>query len=384
MKRSIRILTALLILPAVAGLLQLGPFTSPSQVAADGTDNPRSGWGSWDFDKVDPDNDGCTTQEEWGTDPATGGARDPASFWDFFDTPPRDNHINIIDIGRVVARFGAVEGSPDYYPSFDRSAPPAGSGIWASGPPDGQVNILDVGLMIAQFGHACREIEWCNGYVIAEPDQEYHADFSVYPGERIRDCYTIFDEQGRAVDYLIHEAEAEDAAEELSEEQVAEMGLTMPTHDEAKAIAEATGQDWETMELLPWYRWTCIGSAWYRSIFNQTLMKIRVVRSYVTTPYGNIVWRPPNAEISVPKTNSGWRLASNGLRLWTYPISYFRYPDIVAVGETHGQGRFELRAFGLTIQTRTLHLYVKFKAGVPGPGPRPPELHPCHFSGRPH
>ncbi len=34
---------------------------------------------------IDTDLDGCSDKAELGSDPATGGERDPASFWDFFD-----------------------------------------------------------------------------------------------------------------------------------------------------------------------------------------------------------------------------------------------------------------------------------------------------------
>jgi hypothetical protein len=55
---------------------------------------------------VDPDNDGCTTDEELGSNQLLGGRRDLNNHFDFFDTPPRDNTISVVDISRIVAHFG--------------------------------------------------------------------------------------------------------------------------------------------------------------------------------------------------------------------------------------------------------------------------------------
>ena len=115
--------------------------------------------------------DGCSTWEELGATASLGGLRDPFNFWDFYDapttgTPPvRDQMVNILDIGAIVARFGATGVStidplsppppaPPYHPAFDRSSP-VGPDLWNLGPADGVINIIDTGAAVAQFGHTC-------------------------------------------------------------------------------------------------------------------------------------------------------------------------------------------------------------------------------------
>ena len=115
--------------------------------------------------------DGCSTWEELGATASLGGLRDPFNFWDFYDapttgTPPvRDQMVNILDIGAIVARFGATGVStidplsppppaPPYHPAFDRSSP-VGPDLWNLGPADGDINIIDTGAAVAQFGHTC-------------------------------------------------------------------------------------------------------------------------------------------------------------------------------------------------------------------------------------
>ncbi|MGB2693671.1 MAG: flexitail domain-containing putative surface protein, partial [Dehalococcoidia bacterium] len=122
---------------------------------------------------VDSDNDGCTDGQELGPNRALGGQRNPAYFWDFYDTPnasgTRDHLIATDDLARVVGRFGAsrvpAPGKaqalqealtpppplPAYHPGFDRSAV---AGV-LSGPPDGSITVNDILLLVAQFGHSC-------------------------------------------------------------------------------------------------------------------------------------------------------------------------------------------------------------------------------------
>ncbi|MGB2696218.1 MAG: flexitail domain-containing putative surface protein, partial [Dehalococcoidia bacterium] len=60
----------------------------------------------------DTDLDACVDARELGSNPAQGGARDPKSFWDFFDTPDPMNHRDSIisagDILRLASRFGTT------------------------------------------------------------------------------------------------------------------------------------------------------------------------------------------------------------------------------------------------------------------------------------
>jgi hypothetical protein len=104
--------------------------------------------------------------------PATGGARDPLSFWDFFDVPTtsaRDGAISLQDVVGVLRRFGSrrTDGEPEEEVALTeaQSAPPAAPAYHAAydrtprapftGPPDGAISVQDVALVIAQFGHTC-------------------------------------------------------------------------------------------------------------------------------------------------------------------------------------------------------------------------------------
>lgn len=116
---------------------------------------------------LDSDSDGCTDVQELGSNPLLGGQRNPDNFWDFFDTPnpnatpQRDKFISVVDIARVVARFG-TSGDPGidplsrppktgYHTAYDRFAV-AGK---LSGPADGFIGAGDILLVVLQFGHSC-------------------------------------------------------------------------------------------------------------------------------------------------------------------------------------------------------------------------------------
>ena len=126
----------------------------------------------------DSDRDGCADAREPGASPTLGGQRDPASFWDFYDVPAgtplqRDQRVNIIDIGAIVLRFGAVSDQPptkqdalaealttpldltSYHAAYDRGGPIPGEDLWDLQGPDGAINILDIGAAVIQFGHTC-------------------------------------------------------------------------------------------------------------------------------------------------------------------------------------------------------------------------------------
>ena len=112
------------------------------------------------------DNDGCTDLQETNPGPLQGAPRDPHNYWDFFDTPSdvnvRDRAIAIGDVGRLVARFGAVGDPsirqssppllpPEYHPAFDRT-PSIGLG---GGRPNGSITVQDLALLVLQFGDTC-------------------------------------------------------------------------------------------------------------------------------------------------------------------------------------------------------------------------------------
>ncbi|MEX1253121.1 MAG: flexitail domain-containing putative surface protein [Dehalococcoidia bacterium] len=124
----------------------------------------------------DSDSDGCTDEREDGSDPLSGGLRDPLNFWDFFDTPDeanaRDRAITVGDNARVAERFGTYDAGsaffdrtsdplempdspPSYHPAFDRDGSPPGADPWDLRPPNGSITAGDIGAVVAQFGHSC-------------------------------------------------------------------------------------------------------------------------------------------------------------------------------------------------------------------------------------
>jgi hypothetical protein len=136
----------------------------------------------------DSDNDGCANTKELQTaagSEMTGGLRNPAYFWDFYDvwTHPanqptvwvRDHAINVPgDIQGVAGRFGRgptppaadqarialaltpPAGNTGYHIAFDRG-PQVGPDLWDRGPPDGAITVAhDIIAIAAQFGHSCR------------------------------------------------------------------------------------------------------------------------------------------------------------------------------------------------------------------------------------
>jgi subtilisin family serine protease len=103
----------------------------------------------------DDDGDGCDNAQEWGTNPAAGGLRNPLNPHDFYDTNG-DRFVNLLDdILGVALAFGPDTG-PNYHPSLDRTPPPPDADPWDLGPPDGNINIPhDILGAAAQFGHTC-------------------------------------------------------------------------------------------------------------------------------------------------------------------------------------------------------------------------------------
>jgi hypothetical protein len=127
---------------------------------------------------VDFDQDGCADGEEQDdNNQQAGGKRDATLFWDFFDTPDaagnRDKVVSVVDISRVVARFGsstmpplskpdaltqalsAPPPAPAYHAGFDRTSPMAGQGAWQTNMPNGSVTVQDITLAVSSFGHSC-------------------------------------------------------------------------------------------------------------------------------------------------------------------------------------------------------------------------------------
>jgi hypothetical protein len=114
-------------------------------------------------DKDDLDGDGCTTEEESGSNEKLGGNRDPKNGWDLYDVNG-DALVNVSDdVLGVAAAFGTSAGK-DYSAEKDRSPPPSAieepdpskREPWDMGPPDGAITVgIDIIGAAKQFGHDC-------------------------------------------------------------------------------------------------------------------------------------------------------------------------------------------------------------------------------------
>jgi hypothetical protein len=134
----------------------------------------------------DSDRDGCSDQEELGTNPNLGGLRDPYNRWDFYDVwtgatkTTKDRAVAAADINGVLGRFGATDAGPfrgidrnsdpntatpvplasapladRYHPAYDRGAAVAGGLGWQRTQPDGSITGTDFNATLAQFGASC-------------------------------------------------------------------------------------------------------------------------------------------------------------------------------------------------------------------------------------
>ena len=108
---------------------------------------------------IDSDHDGCSDQEELGTDPKLGGLRDPYNPWDFLDfrgvipgSPP-DGQINIFDIMLFAYAYGSKPGDLMYSERLDRRG---GNGLYNLGPPDGEINAVELQAVFGQLGNKCQ------------------------------------------------------------------------------------------------------------------------------------------------------------------------------------------------------------------------------------
>lgn len=341
----------LVVVLGVAVILALAMLSSTGSIAHAGNIDAAA----------DPDNDGCTTAEELGVNPAAGGMRDPNNPWDFFDTPPRDNSIVIGDILRVVAHFGTSDGGPNYYEAFDRSPPPPGADLWDLREPDGSVTINDILMVVVQFGHACTEIEWCNDNVkpLALLDTE---PYEVTPAEPLwRDCFEVLDENGGVVDYVTREATVEVESEELTDEEVTALGLTLPQQwwdgDEDGPLGTLS-----VSAFPPWKNYYCKGTVRTVNLGRRTVNAVYIEQRWTTTPYTNIVW-PPSRGNAWAESNFLWHVeADPEARPSPYPLLNYS-PGIVARGQNFVRSRHRLSIGPITILEQTLRQWLTFNYG---------------------
>ncbi|MDZ4277610.1 MAG: flexitail domain-containing putative surface protein [Dehalococcoidia bacterium] len=146
----------------------------PTTAGLDQTDNDSDGAGvpcDPDDAVVDFDQDGCWDGREVRRNFESGGLRDPADVWDFYDTPDSANMRNQVvglfdDIFGVAGRFGAsgtpgdplagpIPAAPAYHTAFDRGAQ-TGAHQWNVAPADGNIDLfIDIFGVAGQFGHDC-------------------------------------------------------------------------------------------------------------------------------------------------------------------------------------------------------------------------------------
>ncbi len=106
---------------------------------------------------TDYDGDGCRNEAELQTivgSETTGGRRNPADPWDYYDVN-QDGFIDLfIDILGVILHY-SLDGSPPYDANFDRG-PSAGPNPWNMTAPDGSIDLfIDILGVIKQYGHDC-------------------------------------------------------------------------------------------------------------------------------------------------------------------------------------------------------------------------------------
>jgi hypothetical protein len=108
-------------------------------------------------DLVEPDTDfdGCKDGAEVGSNPASGGLRNPLNPWDYFN-PGLDGFNRIPDITDVVLHYGQDEGVPGstYDTRYDRTAL-AGGHPWQFDAPNGTIRAIDVTAAVLSYGHDC-------------------------------------------------------------------------------------------------------------------------------------------------------------------------------------------------------------------------------------
>jgi hypothetical protein len=111
----------------------------------------------------DYDLDGCTNAQEVGTNPSSGGGRDPQNPWDYFN-PTHDGQNRIDDILRTVEQYFEDEflpsppnapntPNPNYTQDTDRTR--IGPDPLDLGPPNGQQRVDDILNAVEQYFHDC-------------------------------------------------------------------------------------------------------------------------------------------------------------------------------------------------------------------------------------
>lgn len=208
---------------------------------------------------IDTDGDGCSDAEELRF------GMNPENPYDFMDVPPKDGMVRIADIVGIVNRYGLTANDPDYFVGFDRSSD--------FGPPDGLIRVSDILLAVNQYGQTCTEVEWCDGNIQEMTDPEGEA-LDGTTEETV--CYTIRDDAGQIVDYLI--VTDETSKEGIGEETLSDLPPDLPDQDTVIQAASELGLDEsQTLATSPFLRfWSCEKSKTWKDFFRILLFKIKL------------------------------------------------------------------------------------------------------------
>jgi hypothetical protein len=113
---------------------------------------PTARQGGCLFFSPDSDGDGCSDAQEIGTNPLSGGMRDPGNPWDYFDVTG-DRAIDLQDALSVLQHFGLGPDAPGA-DLRDRYAPNSAE-PWRTAESDNGVDLADAIAVLASFGHRC-------------------------------------------------------------------------------------------------------------------------------------------------------------------------------------------------------------------------------------
>ncbi|MCH7699144.1 MAG: hypothetical protein IH865_09445 [Chloroflexi bacterium] len=104
----------------------------------------------------DCDEDGCTNDQEAGSDERFGGLRDMTNKNDFYDVNG-DRFIDLTnDIFEVIQHYAPMGTEPEYDVNFDRG-PSEGPNVWNMTAPDGVIDLTnDIFGVIQQYFHDCQ------------------------------------------------------------------------------------------------------------------------------------------------------------------------------------------------------------------------------------
>ena len=103
---------------------------------------------------VDSDGDGCSDQQEQGSNHASGGSRDPHNYWDFYDVTG-EKTIDLSDTLAILAHFGHGPNDDPEDNIMDRTIPNP-SYPWRTAEANDGVDLTDALNNLSSFGDDCQ------------------------------------------------------------------------------------------------------------------------------------------------------------------------------------------------------------------------------------